>query len=67
MLVDTQLVHEVLGLHDEGITDPEKTYPIHSEIPSTGQMRQTKDVVDPERRSQFQFYLHNVPSRIIAG
>ena len=23
-------------------------------------MRQTKDVADPERRSQFQFYLHNV-------
>ena len=60
VLVDTQLVHEVLGLHDEGITDPKKTYPVQSEIPSTGQMRQTKDVADPERRSQFQFYLHNV-------
>ena len=60
VLVDTQLVHEVLGLHDEGITDPEKTYPVQSEIPNTGQMRQTKDVADPERRSQFQFYLHNV-------
>ena len=23
-------------------------------------MRQTKNVADPERRSQFQFYLHNV-------
>ena len=59
-MVDTQLVHKVLGLHNEGITDPEKTYPVQSEIPSTGQMRQTKDVADPERRSQFQFYLHNV-------
>ena len=57
--MDTQLVHEVLGLHD-GVTNPEKTYPVQSEIPSTGQMRQTKDVADPERRSQFQFYLHNV-------
>ena len=60
VLVDTQLVHEVLGLHDEGITNSEKTYPVQSEIPSIGQMRQTKDVVDPERRSQFQFYLHNI-------
>ena len=51
VLVDTQLLHEVLGLHDEGITDQEKTYPVQSEIPSTGQMRQTKDVADPKRRS----------------
>ena len=41
------------GLHDEGITNPEKTYPVQSKIPSTGQMCQTKDVSDPERRSQF--------------
>ena len=60
VLVDTQLIHEVLGLHDEGIMDSQKTYPVQSEIPSTGQMRQTKDVADPERRSQFQFYLHNI-------
>ena len=60
VLVDTQLVNKVLGLHNEGITDSEKTYPVQSKIPSTGQMRQTKDVADPERRSQFQFYLHNV-------
>ena len=60
ILVDTQLIHEVLGHHDEGIMDSEKTYPVQSEIPSTGQMRQTKDVADPERRSQFQFYLHNI-------
>ena len=60
MLVDKQLVHEVLGLHNEGVTDPDQTYPVQNEIPSTGQMRQTKNVADPERRSQFQFYLHNV-------
>ena len=60
MLVDKQLVHEVLGLHNEGVTDPEQAYPVQNEIPSTGQMRQTKNVADPERRSQFQFYLHNV-------
>ena len=59
-MVDTQLIHEVLGLHNEGIMDSEKTYPVQSKIPSTGQMRQTKDVADPERRSQFQFYLHNI-------
>ena len=60
MIVDKQLVHEVLGLHNEGVTDPDQTYPVQNEIPSTGQMRQTKNVADPERRSQFQFYLHNV-------
>ena len=60
MLVDKQLVHEVLGLHNEGVTDPKQAYPVQNEIPSTGQMRQTKNVADPERRSQFQFYLHNV-------
>ena len=60
MLVDKQLVHEVLGLHNEGVTDPDQIYPVQNEIPSTGQMRQTKNVADPERRSQFQFYLHNV-------
>ena len=71
MIVDK--VHEVLGLHNEGVTDPD---PVQNEIPSTGQMCQTKNVVDPERRSQFQFYLHNVVHmaknedmsiRIIAG
>ena len=39
VLVDTQLVHEVLGLHNERSTDSEKTYPVQSEIPSTCQMR----------------------------
>ena len=53
-------MHKVLGLHNEGVTDPDQTYPVQNEIPSTRQMRQTKNVANPERRSQFQFYLQNV-------
>lgn len=44
-----KLVNQVLGLHDEGDTDPKKTYQVHKEIPSIGQMHQKKDVANLER------------------
>ena len=49
-----------MGLSDEGITDPKADYSVDLEVPRKGNMHQTKDVANQERREQFQFYLQNI-------